>query len=490
MNLDVISYRGPGNAGGVSSGLESIWRQQQNFSSSTWWFLGKRFLEKLSAEYKNSNFVTMLPEHVVKGHYRYCNEFLWPVLHDLPEHAIYNPDDQDLYRQFNLIFANYIGYEFQSGKHYFVQDYQLALLPRFVSIVGARSLVFWHIPWPANVLPDFVQPLVEIARGLLRADSLGFHTSEYAHNFIRFVWQYLPDYTANSNSMYIHALNLTSDSEIAKHFEENNYMTTRNIRSKSNVLTTLHGTQIIIHPLGIDTNAWEIFAATKDSNIANKLEQFTKLPFILSVDRTDYTKSVYERLQMVDQFFEKNPNYREQLKFIQVCGKTRPGLTAFDNYWSKSRALYEQITARWQTANWQPIVWLDEPLSAAELSFLYQEAMAMLVNPVRDGLNLTAKEFVACQKDDRPGVLLLSEGAGAWHELGAYALSASPNDQEKTIKHILQAVNMPFNERKLRMELMKEKLHANNISDWWSHLTRISRIPSHAYVASDTRKFA
>ena len=277
MQLDIVSYRGPGSAGGVSSGLECIWRKQQNASSSTWWYLGKRFLEKLSSQYKNSNFVTMLSEQIVAGHYRYCNEFLWPILHDLPQYANYNPEDQELYRQLNLIFANYIGYEHEKGKHYFVQDYQLALLPRFMHIAGGKSEVFWHIPWPKNVPTEYVQPLSEIARGLLRSEVLGFHTTEYAHNFIQFVWQYLPDYAVDGNSMFVHSLNqFINDNVIEQSFQENNYMTAAHYRG--NTITATQGTQIIVQPLGIDTAYWSKLISEDNPNIVSKLERYTKTP--------------------------------------------------------------------------------------------------------------------------------------------------------------------------------------------------------------------
>lgn len=189
--MDVVSYRGPGQAGGVSSGLETAWRNQQTADVS-WWFLGDDALKFLTPSAAEAKFVTQLTDPVVKGHYAYCNELIWPLMHDLPEYASYNPENRRHYKRFNTIFAQYINFERATKKRYFVQDYQLALLPRLLSVQGGRSNIFWHIPWPTNVKEEYVEAIAEIATGMLSADSIGFHTAEYADNFMQFVAEHLP----------------------------------------------------------------------------------------------------------------------------------------------------------------------------------------------------------------------------------------------------------------------------------------------------------
>ena len=189
----------------------------------------------------------------------------------------------------------------------------------------------------------------------------------------------------------------------------------------------------------------------------------TKL--VLSVDRADYTKAVLERLLIIDRFLSENFLWQGRVSFLQIAGRSRAGLPAFDQYWDKCHHLANAINERWRTNNWQPVKWVEEPLPAQDLSTLYRHADTMLVNPVRDGLNLTAKEFIACQQEN-PGVLLLSEGAGAWQELGKYALSANPLHVHATADSLVRALSMSSLERRWRNAHLKQLLKQNPLDKW------------------------
>lgn len=480
MLMDIISYRGPGAPGGVSSGLLCA-RKSEEHSHSPWWFFANNALHSIKSNDEEPGFVTLLPENVIAGHYKYCNDFLWPLMHDLPEYVTYSASDREHYRQFNQKFASYICFETSRKRAHplFVQDYQLALLPRFLYSRDFRSIVFWHIPWPKNVQAKYVDAIAEIARGLLATDLIGFHTTEYAANFAHFVTKNLPECRAQGS--YIYGKELIESINPQRQYE-GPYIIQQHRQHRP--MAVVSSTRLAVKPLGIDPDHWFNLQATYKSSVLKELEISERQPFILSVDRADYTKSVCERIQIIDKFFERNPNWKERLSFIQVCGRTRAGLPAFDQYWQKCHDHFEKLNEKWKTESWRPLLWIDKPLSAEKLSALYHRATAMLVNPVRDGLNLTAKEFAACQEDKDPGVLLLSPGTGAWHELGQYALPAHPCEQEQTVLSIERALNMSSHERQERNIAMREILRANDLKYWWSFFNHQAKtLRRNAHVA-------
>ncbi|HEY9678834.1 MAG TPA: trehalose-6-phosphate synthase [Drouetiella sp.] len=482
--MDIVSYRGPGAAGGVSSGLETAWRNQ-NTNDVSWWFLADDALKFLTPTATQSHFVTQLNEQVVKDHYAYCNEFIWPVMHDLPEHASYEPTHRKHYKRFNMIFAQFINFERATARRYFIQDYQLSMLPRLLGIQGGRSNIFWHIPWPKNVKEEFVEPISEIARGMLSAESIGFHTAEYAQNFMAFVQLYLPEFRTNAEDQVVFKTHSGSSSvselDMVAGAEQTPYVMRPYLKPVSSVASS---TRLVVQPLGIDNERWT--EMSKSEQIAyDKIGVAPGERFILSVDRADYTKAVIDRLKIIDLLMEKHPELRGTVAFVQICGRSRAGVEVFDKYWEECRKLGDEVNARWAKDGWTPIRWVDQSLNAKELAALYSVADAMLVNPVRDGLNLTAKEFVACRSEN-PGVLLLSPGAGAWHEIGQHALAADPNRHEETADNIVRALNMSLEEKFARTTMMRHKLERNHLSQWWKQFVHASQQP-HKAVAKSRR---
>jgi trehalose 6-phosphate synthase len=195
---------------------------------------------------------------------------------------------------------------------------------------------------------------------------------------------------------------------------------------------------------------------------------------VLSVDRADYTKAVLERLQSIDRLLCLRPELIGQVSFVQICTRTRGDLEEFERYWQRCQSLYQSINARWQDGEWQPINWIEQPMAPPQLSTLYRRADAMLVNPVRDGLNLTAKEYAACQ-GDCPGALLLSPDAGAWHEIGAYCLPAHPLNRDQMIESILRGLNMSQAECRARNLLTKISLENNTLTSWFKYFAHAAR---------------
>lgn len=467
--MNILSYRGPGAPGGVSSGLARLWAEQKQ-NSGAWWFIGGNSSQELGHRSEKPSTLGSLDESLLKGHYRFCNDFLWPVMHDLPQYATLDSSDQRLYRRFNERIARLCSLRGQD-QSIFVQDYQFALIPR---LMRNTSLVFWHIPWPANVLPEHVPAIREIAFGLLHANTLGFHTDEYARNFLQFVHTHINNCLVDldENRIYRTAgpinssqVQIAGGSPLTIYSNSSIMSLETDVRAGSRYAVS----QVVAQPLGIDMDFWSNLVAAGKDELLQSLN-LNGQRFVLSVDRADYTKGVANRFKAIDSFFERNPQQRGQLQFVQVCGRSRAGLTAFDQYWQECRQLAEATNNRWQTARWRPIRWLEESLKPAQLAVLYDAASAMLVNPVRDGLNLTAKEYVACQRESA-GALLLSTRAGVWTELHQHALPVDPTSPVGIAEAVEHALSLSPLERERRMRGMKQAVRNNSLRTWWQALT-------------------
>lgn len=433
--MNILSYRGPSTPGGVSATLSRVIEQSTN--GQQWWYLHGSGLRKKAGKLISTEEVCQIPFKIIEGHYRYCNEFLWPLMHELPQFATFNETDRAMYKQLNMSYAlNVLEVEQRGPKrNAFVNDYQLALCPQYLTN-GAHAAVnlFWHIPWPKTVQENFVPYIAEVAQGLLASAKVGFHIQEYVLNFLLFVDRHLPEYRVNF---------------------ANNEVTDSN----GNTVSVVH------QPLGLDSDFW-LCKSREESSICLDLniKGFAKKPFVLSVDRADYTKGIFQRLQAIEYFFLHNPDKIGKITFLQVCQKTRAGLTAYDEYWDRCRFLCESINQRWTAEGWQPIVWIDTPVSPNVLAWLYKRAEIMLVSPVYDGLNLTAKEFTLCSKS---GVLILSARAGAWNELQEHVLTLRNLRPETISEQISYALSMSKEARTKRMSALKEIVLANTLAKWW-----------------------
>jgi trehalose-6-phosphate synthase len=435
--MNILSYRGPSTAGGVSSALARIIETCAD-GDPRWWYINESSLEMRTSTLSRPEQMAKIPQEVIDGHYSYCNNFVWPILHDLPEQATLNLRDRRLYQQFNTRFARTFMRSRQIfSDQCFVNDYQLALATGLIAKSRAINIIlFWHVPWPRSVAEEHAPYLAEIARGLLGARRIGFHTNEYATNFLRFVEANLSDYRVDFGSGSI-------------------------INSRDASLVT----ELVALPLGLDFHFWLQTAAEssplhKDLDVSKNID----CKFVLSVDRADYTKGVLERMEAIDHYFALNPHRIGKISFVQVCQPTRIGLPAFDKYWQQCRARGHELNARWQEGSWQPVAWIDKPVPPKVLAWLYRKAEAMLINPIRDGLNLTAKEFAVCSSS---GALILSRGAGVWHELGANVVPLHTLSPGEMAAQIETSLTMPHQERVERLQAMKKTISANNLRAWW-----------------------
>lgn len=465
--MNILSYRGPGAGGGVSSALSRLTNRLSGLTFGhaetlnsyplRWWHLeGSEIKDCFGHE-----FIGRPSADVIAGHYRYCNQFLWPILHDMPDYAGDCDADRAFYAEFNQHFARVLrrvrrqSFIERYSRSFFVHDYQLAFMPSLLRKAGLASLqisIFWHIPWPKRVEERHRQAISEIAQGLLESDVIGFHTFEYAFNFLDFVALRLPGVELDRRSL---SLKLACG---------------RIVRLK-------------VMPLGLDLDFWEKAQQSyskedfwgENSSCQNSSPETIAARFgryVLSVDRCDYTKGVLPRLAAIESFFQRFPEEKGKLTFVQICQRTRNGLPSFDEYYSRCISQAEDLNSRLGDQFWRPLVWMKETVSQESLIGLYRNASVMLINPVRDGLNLTAKEFAcSCADLSSPGALLLSRGAGVFHEIGKYAIEVVPEDCEQMSTAVKQALLMPESARRRAISLMRRKLDENTLEDWWHAFT-------------------
>lgn len=425
--MQIVSYRGPAQPGGVSSLIQRADRKQ-----SSWWHLEQDKLQVLSGDVR----ITMaeLPHSVIEGHYRYSNEVLWPLMHGVTDNVSLNSEFHDAYIAANFAIARMFNqFTATTNSAAFVHDYQFAVLPRFLSVEpDFRPVHFWHIPWAKSIPEQYIDQIKEIARGLISCKAVGFHTAEYADDFANFVRENFKKITVSPDN--------------------------RTIQKERGPVT-----QLLVSPAGIDYNKW------REQSVAEVAPPCSG-PFVLSVDRADYTKGIAERINGIDMLFTRHPELREQITFVFVTQRTRAGMSAYDNYWQECQSRFQQVLQRHASTNWSPIVWIHTPVQPRTLSGWYQQAEALLITSRADGLNLTAKEFIA-STTRLDASLLLSRYAGVWHELKHHVHTIEHVDAEHIYSSVLASLNQPRLERQLHMLAMKRIVRENSWQRWWNDMS-------------------
>lgn len=448
--MNILSYRGPIGPGGVSGSLAHMFDQHAK-TNDTWWYMCNQNMVEERKTATSPRNICRVPMSIIAGHYRYCNNFLWPVMHGMPQYAHFDQSDKDFYAELNLaISCNTVAEasNFSRGQ-YFVHDYQLALQPEYLSAFGpVYSTIFWHIPWPQEVEDHHRPHIIDLTSSLLNASRIGFHTKEYASNFANFV-----------RRNFIDCVVLEQDGVV------------RITRRKPGQENQAHTTDLIVHPLGIDFDKWAQLSEGDEKLECLQNDFKPNLPFVLSVDRADYTKGIIERLRAIETFFENNAQWLNRMQFVQVTQRSRAGLPEFDSYWNECTKLVNDINNRWREAEWTPIVSMTEPLQSPTLAKLYRSATALCVSSLRDGLNLTAKEFIACSGQTNK-VVLLSLHAGVWDELHRYVLTLTPASPLQVSEQFLAALNMPSEDRKENFQRMRKIVYENSMLSWWQAMNR------------------
>ncbi|HVC21354.1 MAG TPA: bifunctional alpha,alpha-trehalose-phosphate synthase (UDP-forming)/trehalose-phosphatase [Vicinamibacterales bacterium] len=368
---------------------------------------------------------------------RYYEEFsngvLWPLFHYLLDRIPVGANGWTTYQQVNAKFADAIVRHYQPGTMIWVHDYQLMLVPRLVRerLPDARIGFFLHIPFPS---PDVFRILPwreDIMRGLLGADLIGFHTFSYQRHFADALLQLL-------------GLECSVDRTVVDGRE----------------------VRLGVFPMGVDVGAFERLAADPGAQAeaeAIRAEAGGR-QILLGVDRLDYTKGIPRRLLAIERLLEAGPAWRDHLRFIQLAVPSRTKIEMYKGFRREVEETVGRINGTYGTVGSVPIHYLYRSVSPRRLVAMYRAADVMVVTPVRDGMNLVAKEFVA-SRTDGDGVLVLSELAGAAAELGE-ALLVNPYDVDGMAATLEHALTMDAAERSTRMRNLRGRVVAQDIHRW------------------------
>lgn len=439
------------SSGGLATALSSV-RQR----SDTAWFgwpgdVGAWPAEQLSpilAEHRAVP-IAISPEELRRYYDGFSNDVLWPLCHYLLDKVRLDAhDDWSAYQAINARFADAVADAWRPGDLVWVHDYQLALVPELVRkrCPGARIGFFLHVPFPAADVFRILPWREQVLRGLLGADVIGFHTANYAFHFAYACSQLL-------------GLELTGDV----------------IRYDGRPI------RVAAFPIGIDADGFAARAQTEavqQRTAALRAEAQGRV-VLLSVDRFDYTKGLVRRLLALERLLTRLPELRDRLHVIQLAVPTRENVDAYADYRKTVNELVTRLNSSFGTATRNIVHLMHRSVDAVELSALYCAADVMLVTPLRDGMNLVAKEYVASRVDDT-GVLVLSEFAGAAVELHE-ALQLNPYDLETFTEVIEDAITMSADEQRLRMSLLRKTVHTGSVDAWaQSFLGALEASPEHA----------
>ncbi|MBL7158320.1 MAG: trehalose-6-phosphate synthase [Candidatus Omnitrophica bacterium] len=372
-------------------------------------------------------------------YYGYSNKGLWPLCHMAYTRPEFEEIDWAYYKIVNQKFADTI---LNLAKHkktfVWIHDYHLTLLGKMLKEKNKKILTanFFHIPWPNPEAFRICPQRKEILEGLLANDLLGFHIRYHCANFMETV-----------------KLDLEA----------------RIDNEKTAVVYGGHETLIRAFPISVDFDEISKIAESGETKktVRHIKEQFSISPetfVMIGLDRIDYTKGIIEKIQAVDRFFEKFPEYKEKVVFIQKGGLSRIHIGAYKDLNEEINNLVENVNWKHSTKKWFPVIFVRKHMARKEIVALHKMANACLVSPVHDGMNLVCKEYVAA-KNDLDGTLILSQFTGAARELEG-AIFVNPYDREGFADAIKEAVILPKEERMRRMKNLRKTVKENNIYKW------------------------
>ncbi len=363
----------------------------------------------------------------------YSNGVLWPLFHYLADRVPLRTRGWDVYRRVNQRFADLVVAKYQPGDTIWVHDYQLMLLPGLLRQKLPDALIgfFLHIPFPAADIFRILHSRAAILDGLLGADLIGFHTFSYLNHFASSVLRTL------GHEVMVDRLQYQG----------------REVR-------------LGVFPMGVDAKAISADADGIETlrEVETLREQHRGRRILLGIDRLDYTKGIPRRLLAMERLFEREPALRGQVQLIQVAVPSREKVEAYAEVRRQADELVGRVNGLYSSVTSPAIQYLYRSFSARQVIALYRAADVMVVTPLRDGMNLVAKEFIAARNDE-DGVLVLSEFAGASSELGE-ALIVNPYDLDGVAAMFLTAMRMPEDQRRMRMRALRARVFSADVHRW------------------------
>ncbi len=363
----------------------------------------------------------------------YSNQTIWPLFHYFPFLLSYDPRSRKAYEDVNKRFRDVVLTHLQPDDMVWVHDYQLMRLPQLLREASPDTRIgfFLHIPFPSSELVQLLPGREELLQGLLGADLIAFQTHSHLQHF-------------RSSLLRIAGLESQID-----HVE---------VGGRAVRLEAL--------PIGIAPEEFRLLLEgnkVTDEFLAQYEQQFRNRRILLSVDRLDHTKGIPERLRTFRRLLKVHPRFRGKVVLIQVAVPSRERVSSYARLSSQVNELVGEINGQFASPDWTPVVYLRRGISREQLVALYALADVGWVAPLRDGMNLVAKEYVVCNRGH--GVLVLSELAGAAAEMGE-AFLVNPFDEEKTCNVLARALNLPLEARRERMAILRRRVEKNNVYKW------------------------
>ncbi len=363
----------------------------------------------------------------------FSNRTIWPLFHYFPQYATFQTDLWESYVHVNQLFCNEIIKHINKDDLIWVHDYQLMLLPSLLreQLPGASIGFFLHIPFPSLEIFRLLPWRKQLLEGLMGSDLIGFHTYDYLRHFLNSARRLLGCENTFCQIAY----------------------KGRTVKSD-------------VFPMGIDYDRFSKISTSPEvaKEISSIRRKNGNQKLIIAIDRLDYTKGILQRLAAFDLFLDRHPRFKEKVTMILI---EVPSRTSVESYRLLKKEIDEQIgriNGKHGNIGWVPVLNLYRSLPFATLAALYTTSEVALVTPLRDGMNLVAKEYVAT-KQKNPGVLILSEMAGAAREMGE-ALIVNPNNSEEIAEAIREALEMNEEEQSSRIRSMQTRLQRYDVKRW------------------------
>ena len=399
--------------------------------------LSKKVDDKIRAEKCVSVPLTSID---IKEYYEgFSNKALWPLFHYFMEYSIFQEHEWEAYKRVNLKFAKVILENLEDGDTVWVHDYQLLLLPQLIKDQRPNTNIgfFLHIPFPSFEIFRTFPRRKEILRGMLGADLIGFHTYDYERHFLSSIKRIM--------RLDVNFNDISFDDRV--------------IRVDS-------------FPMGIDYDKFHNAALAHNNSIQEKSvlpkqtdgDPIDDIKLILSIDRMDYTKGIPNRIKAFEYFLDSFPEYKEKVRLIMLAVPSRSNVSQYKKLKRRTDELVGRINSKFATLSWTPISYLYRSVPFDDLIDLYTSSDVALITPLRDGMNLVAKEFVAT-RTNLDGVLILSEMAGAAQEMNE-ALLINPLNFEDFANNLNRALTMPLKEQNTRIGFMQKRLKRYNVEKW------------------------
>lgn len=435
--------------GGLATGMRSIHPKNENIWIG-WMGIPEEEIPNNELKDELMDWVistSCIPIHLSQDevkdyYYGFSNRTIWPLFHYFLQYSVFNEKQWKSYRDVNSKFANEILNYSNPDDLIWIHDYHLMLLPTLLREKNSELTIgfFLHIPFPSYEIFRTLPCREEILEGLLGADVIGFHTFDYQQHFLNCVARLLPVHIDCNEIVYKE-----------------------------------HTTIVNVYPMGIDAEKFqeEALKQTKKkgrkklllkSDLEEQVRNNPGLKYVLSIDRMDYTKGIANRIKAFDYFLKNNPQFIGNVRLIMLAVPSRTNIPKYRELKREIDELVGQVNSKYATTSWSPILYLYRSFSFDKLIQLYSICQVALISPMRDGMNLVAKEYVM-SRGNKDGVLILSEMTGAANELPE-ALLINPVSFHQISNALEEALTMPLQEQKRRIEVMQKRLLNYTVSKW------------------------